>query len=1853
MSRLRSVAQEGDDVYSLENRVVILERTIRAAGPIPAGAVGEGAIAQGAINSSHLQANSVATIHLQADSVKAGKIDADAITAREIAADAVTANEIKSATITATQIASATITATQIASQTITATQIATDTITATQIAANAITTSELNANAVTAAKLNVTVGSGNFLTNSSFEQNLPDGTKTLASQTTGWRNPNASTWEIVNSSTDPSLVHGFGSALKITSVSVSDYIDRARNATSRIPLAAGDKFVGSGWIYLPVAATVRVGARAFLSATTATQDGSQAALDYAVPANVWTRVTSGVRTAPNTGNYGDFFIQVLNAPVGTVYYVDDMQLELGDVATSYAPKADEIPPGTIVASQILTGTITATQIAADTITANEIAANAITASELNAGAVTANKLNVIVGGGNLVKDSSFEATTGNFVNSTNAGSVTQTTEIVRRAGTKALRWTALGNPSRIRYNTTAATLIPVTPGVSYTLSGFLATTATSRTGSVRCFWYDSALAIISGSDIIGNPVPINSTSYTRVSGTGVAPAGAAYLSLAFHIPVSANGEFYYVDDTQVEEGDVLTAYAPNTSEILPGTINAGMLQADSVTAASIKAGEIDTVHLKANAVTADKIAANAVTTNKLLVTAGGGNLIGDSSFETGGLAGWVGNATIASQTGTDAKHGNKWIRATFASAISGAKIAATSGPRYFVPANSTVTFSAWIRGNVGTTVRMHGWTYTAATGGTLTEVNPTINNPNYGLITPDPSIWKRIVGSYTPASDTWFVAGMRLSLTTANTYLDVDAYQLEEGDVASSYSPKADEILPGTIVADMIQAEAITADKIKAGEITAGKLAVDSVSADNIQTNAITSVKIKADEIDTLHLRANSVKTANIDAGSVTAIKIAVNDLSAITSNLGNITAGTITGGTIQTSTSGARVILSTAGLVAYALNGTTKVFEINAGTGVASFTGIANIATGSVVPTSTFSGIIPAANIPLLGGGNAFSDSSFSQPTTAVSSTNWGGENATYVHSNEAARFGTQSAKVTTAGTANTGINANTTAKYIPVQAGQPYTLSAYVKPGTATGGSPRVVLAFYDAALTSLSGSNVTVIGTTLAAGQDWQRIVATGTAPATATSLRCYIRVIGPGIAVGDTYYIDGVQLENSSVASAYAPRPDEILPDTITGPEIQAGAITTAKMTANTINGNVIQALTLDAGKITSKTVDTLQLKAGAVDATIIKSGSIQTSHLTVDLFNSANLVQNSSFEDDTFTATTITKWSNVNTANSTVTVTNGVAASHGARVAIGTSVGATTIGIFQGGIPVTVGRTYVGSAYIQRGTIPATGIGRVDLWWYDSGGSFLSGTNGTALQVTLTNTGWYRAIVSATAPANAVTARLFIYATGASAAGQTAYFDAAQVEEQGTVPGQPTVYQPKYGEILTGSVGPTQITPNSITTDKLVTNNLSANAISIKNLSAIDGEFVSLNSGTITGATIRTASSGARVELNTINGIRGYASDGSTVLYTLSNAGLTLAATGVVQTGTTGARVVLSTEGLKGYDASSVETFSITGSGVSIAGGTISGGTFTGGDIIGANFRTSNSNSVNRIVIDAFNGLRVLKPGDVPSATLDISGNISVYGVYNSSNGGFSGNGTYYRNDQGGSVGSITSSAIFSETAKSQSINIAADTPIRPGGNVDASETAGIALNASSSLLSINHRRTRNPDGSVNTTGYKSELSFNLITASGGIVSANKVSLGDELGRSNFAQNKNQGIFSYSYNGPSSAPATLNINQNFTVPGTRGTDVLVEYFLIVSGYVASPGGNYLYNTNLSIDGFAPYTSYTAVITANTHQTMMPVTATQTLGAGTAHIATLTADYAFNVNGQAKLVIRFTDKSNNA
>jgi hypothetical protein len=149
-----------------------------------------------------------------------------------------------------------------------------------------------------------------------------------------------------------------------------------------------------------------------------------------------------------------------------------------------------------------------------------------------------------------------------------------------------------------------------------------------------------------------------------------------------------------------------------------------------------------------------------------------------------------------------------------------------------------------------------------------------------------------------------------------------------------------ADKINAGAVTAVAIAADSITAVKISAGAITASKISAGAVTADTIAANAITSAKINAGAITANKISAGAVNADAIAANSITATNGKIQSLSA-----GVITAGTLVGRTVQTASSGTRVVMDSSVNRFRVYEGSTLVGNID---------GIANAGTTGIQMTA-----------------------------------------------------------------------------------------------------------------------------------------------------------------------------------------------------------------------------------------------------------------------------------------------------------------------------------------------------------------------------------------------------------------------------------------------------------------------------------------------------------------------------------------------------------------------------------------------------------------------------------------------------------------------------------------------------------------------------------------------------------------------------------------------------------------------------------------------------------------------------------------------------------------------------------
>lgn len=279
------------------------------------------------------------------------------------------------------------------------------------------------------------------------------------------------------------------------------------------------------------------------------------------------------------------------------------------------------------------------------------------------------------------------------------------------------------------------------------------------------------------------------------------------------------------------------------------------------------------------------QVADAAITAAKAGFVVGGGNLLPNSSFEVDTSGGGVPDSWLAYSAGTvsgarslvasNAQHGSKSLRlsATFGATgqrwgvfHTAAQIQA--GQPYAVSIYATaVTLPAEVA------LYLHiDWDNAANTnvGVHETAFMPTASRARFGFTNTVPA------GAVRGHIYAWLeqTSGPGAGTTT----VDLDAVQLEYGDVRTAYAPKPDEILPRTITTTEIADAAVTTPKLVAGAVVTGKLAAGAVTANEIAAGSVTASKIAANTITAAAMVAGTITAASgiLADAAITSAKIA-----------------------------------------------------------------------------------------------------------------------------------------------------------------------------------------------------------------------------------------------------------------------------------------------------------------------------------------------------------------------------------------------------------------------------------------------------------------------------------------------------------------------------------------------------------------------------------------------------------------------------------------------------------------------------------------------------------------------------------------------------------------------------------------------------------------------------------------------------------------------------------------------------------------------------------------------------------------------------------------------------------------
>lgn len=666
-----------------------------------------------------------------------------------------------------------------------------------------------------------------------------------------------------------------------------------------------------------------------------------------------------------------------------------------------------------------------------------------------------------------------------------------------------------------------------------------------------------------------------------------------------------------------------LNAGTVNTTQIVDSAVTAVKTALAAVDAATgnLNANTVNTTQIVAAAVTSLKLADASVIATKLGATFGGFNEARNSSFEVDTDADGLGDfwglynngpegATFSRQAG--GYHGGFFQRVTWSVPNTTTKgIYGLTGNVAF-KANKTYVISWYAKGSgggVGTNMSLFWNTNPSST---VQLANPAVSASfqRYAFritwgATVDPNFFISITNGGGQAAGS----------------IDIDSVQVEEGEVLSAYTPKADEILPLTVtatelapdsvttpkiatdavIAAKIAAGAITTVKIAAGAVTANEIAALTIVAGNIAAATITGAKIAATTITAGNIAALTITAAEIAASTITGAKIAANTIAA-----GNIVAGTITTAEIAANTILAANIAAATITGAKIAANTITAGNIVAGTitsnEIAALTILAGNISASAITVQKLL-VVPESLCP----DPIFNDSAWWSATQFDAngwefSTEAGGMNAARVVRLLTGTVGTARKHIWSGPVSATGV-------------GQTLRLRAR---GNNTANQAIFVAArFYDSADATISD-----LGTlTFAAGSGVTTQTLQGAVPNGAKSVRFIIYNDG-GTAYTGPAYITEVKLDLAATAEL-------IVDGSIITNKLAANAVTAAKIAAATITSNEIAALTILAGNIAALTITGDKIAANTITAAKIAADTITANEIAANAITSNELAANS------------------------------------------------------------------------------------------------------------------------------------------------------------------------------------------------------------------------------------------------------------------------------------------------------------------------------------------------------------------------------------------------------------------------------------------------------------------------------------------------------------------------------------------------------------------------------------------------------------------------------------------------
>jgi hypothetical protein len=451
-----------------------------------------------------------------------------------------------------------------IAANSITSAMVVTAGLDATVIKTGFIDANRIQAQTIDATKLIVSIGGGNLLADSGFESPI----------TTNW-NTGARSTTIKRTGAQSMVVTRAGGSTVV-----------AEGAGSNIvPLYAGEKVVLSAWVYLTSAMTAKMNLYGQATPYNAVNDLPPVVFNGTL-LNQWQRVVA-TYTVPNSIPYVPRFYS--DGGIDGTFYVDDVQLERGDIGTAYAPKPDEILPGTISADRLVAGTLTSASGVFGAIDAGILTTGTINAGRIGAGSITADKLTVASLGVSALLNGSFEevqaADATLATNWYRAGAPYTGTALLDAtspiAGSKSMKLTTTGTASVYDSGLIASNPnIPVTPGDKWYISCKAKGTAGAVLKALVC---NATVAVVT-SGIAPTPVTGATATY---EGTFTIPAGMQEMFVVFYADwTGTGGSSVWIDDVVLQKVNVSAQIADGAitgPKVVAGAINTEKLSVASL----------------------------------------------------------------------------------------------------------------------------------------------------------------------------------------------------------------------------------------------------------------------------------------------------------------------------------------------------------------------------------------------------------------------------------------------------------------------------------------------------------------------------------------------------------------------------------------------------------------------------------------------------------------------------------------------------------------------------------------------------------------------------------------------------------------------------------------------------------------------------------------------------------------------------------------------------------------------------------------------------------------------------------------------------------------------------------------------------------------------------------------------------------------------------------------------------------------------------------------------------------------------------------------------------------------------